>query len=341
MMESQSRIPNPTERSADDSERTRRRLPAEWEPHAATWVSWPHRPELWPGHFPQARAAWATCVAALSRHETVRVLIPDARMETEVRAVLQNTARGAARPDRVELHVIATDDIWIRDYGPLWFQSDGPADSVLQFGFNAWGEKFTPYHNDHAAGASMAAITASRLFECAEVVEGGGIEWDGRGLFLSVADCVLLPSRRHGLDRPGFETLLRTRAGLRRMIWLERGLPDDDTDGHIDLLARFVAPGIVLAARTKDDGHPAHAVLEANYAELRRKATAGEIELHALPHPAPVYHEGRLLSRSYANFYIANDCVLLPVYADRADERARAVLEEFFPDREIIPVNCN
>jgi len=323
------------------------RWPAEWEPHAATWLAWPHNPGTWPGHLPAATAEFAGIVAALQHHarERVEILVADAAREARARETL--AARGAD-PDAVGFHRIPTDDAWLRDTGPLFVERAGaPGDAAaprrvaLAFGFDAWGGKYPPWDRDDAVGAAMAREAGVPCESPGFVLEGGSVDGDGRGTLLTTESCLLHPNReRPPRTRARMEERLARWLGARRVVWLERGIAGDDTDGHIDDVARFVAPGVVVAARA--EAGPDAPLLAENARRLCEAHDANGERLRVVELPMPPTHRvgGDLCPASYANFYLANGAALVPVFDAPSDARALAVLRELLPDREVVGVPC-
>ncbi|UCD10703.1 MAG: agmatine deiminase family protein [Nitrospinaceae bacterium] len=309
-------------------------MPAEWEPHAATWMSWPHNPDTWPGQdMNEVEATYYFMVGALSGGERVRILLPDTATAARVRA---EAARRGLGSGRVEWLVLPTNDAWIRDYGPNFLVRETPAGREVAFNkwdFDSWGGKY-PHDKDNCVGEVLAGRLGLPVFRPALVLEGGAIEVDGQGLCLTTTTCLLNPNRNGGPSRAAMERTLKDYLGVSRVIWLEGGIEGDDTDGHIDNLARFYAPGKVLCAF--DEQGPA--VHVENYRRLQQEADRGGLEVRPMPLPGPFGPPGEPLPASYLNFYIGNRVVLLPVYGVEADAEAEARLAAAFPGRRVIPV---
>lgn len=318
------------------------RMPAEWEPHQATWLSWPHNEETWPDELPRVEATMAQAVAALAPHETVHINVNDAGHERHVRAVLDDAG---VRGD-VHLHRIPTNDAWVRDHGAIFVVRDGDAGrevAATDWGFNSWGGKYPPFDLDNAVPAQMADLLGVRRFVADIILEGGSIEVNGHGQLLTTEQCLLNPNRNPHLDRAAIEQRLRDFLGVRDVLWLGEGIIGDDTDGHIDDITRFVDPNTVVTAVDRDRESPNYAPLQENLERLRtmRGADGQPLRIIELAMPAPVRLKGEYMPASYANFYIANQTVLLPVYGDPNDEEAVAVLRRCFPDRTVVPIRCN
>jgi len=317
-------------------------MPAEWSPHRATWISWPHNPETWPGAamLAAARDAMSDAVAALAPHEHVHINVADDAAALEVGRRLA----GRVPPERLHLERIPTDDAWIRDYGAIVVRDEASAGgfAAVDFGYNAWGGKYPPFDRDRAVARQMAERLGLPRIESALVLEGGSVDVNGEGLGLVTEQCLLNPNRNPSLARGEIEAELERLLGLGELVWLGDGLVGDDTDGHIDNLARFVGSRRVVTIAEPDAADPNHAALAGNARRLRdfRDSSGRGLEVLELPAPAAVVRDGVRLPASYANFYIANEVVLMPAYGGAADARAAAVLADCFPGRRIVPIDC-
>lgn len=311
-------------------------MPAEWLPHQATWLSWPHNPETWPGVLDAAQAAIAEVIIALAPHEQVVVNVGS---EAEREAVAKRIG-GRVPGERVQLERIATDDAWIRDYGGIVVGTPGGM-AIVDFDYNAWGGKYPPFEQDRAVAELMATRLGLPRIRCDIVLEGGSVDVNGHGLGLVTEQCLLNPNRNPSLNRADIEQCLNEFLGIGEIIWLGNGIEGDDTDGHIDNLARFVSEREVVTV-VADEANPNHAALADNRRRLedfRDRAGRG-FEVIELPLPEPVVHDGVRLPASYANFYIANDVVLVPAYGGPADEQVRGILGDCFPGRTIRSIDC-
>jgi agmatine deiminase len=309
------------------------RWPAEWEPHRATWLAWPHAPGTWPGHLAEARAEYAGIVRALQGREAVELLVADSAMEEAARKQL---AAAGVDPDRgLRFHHVPTNDSWLRDSGPIFVEDDDEMRCALAFSFNAWGGKYPPWDLDDRVGAVIADRAGVACEELTFVLEGGSIDGDGAGTILTTESCLLNPNRETApRTREQMERRLARWLGARRVVWLGEGIAADDTDGHIDDCARFVAPGVVVAACA--DAGPDQAIL----AENRRRLASAGLEVHDLPMPPPHRVGGEVCPASYANFYLANGAALVPTFGAGSDARALAVLRDVLPGRDVIGVPC-
>jgi len=303
------------------------RWPAEWEPHAATWLAWPHNPNTWPGRLEHAQREFVEFARTVAAFEPVRLLAGGA-------ARRQAEAALADLPN-VTLHDVATNDAWVRDYGPLFLARA----RCVNFRFNSWGEKYPPWDWDDAAAARIAEIAGYETRRMVVVLEGGAIEGSGAGDLLTTSRCVLSASRNADMTRKRFESLMRETLGVERVHWLDRGgIPGDDTDGHIDQLARFVAPDTIVAAwcdNAREERFTELAAMHDELADLRR-ADGAAFRIHKLPLPGPFSVNGQRVPASYCNFVFVNGGVIVPQFGDQADARAIRVLSELLPGREVI-----
>ncbi len=300
------------------------RLPAEWEPHERTLMGWPCRTALWGETMALARSDYAAVAGAIAAFEPVTMIAnPGA----------EAAAARAACPAGVEVLELPLDDSWLRDCGPIYVREDGRRVAV-HFGFNAWGEKFRPFDRDAAVGALAARALGDEVRRGSIVLEGGSILADGEGTLLTTEQCLLHPNRNPGLSRDEIETALRDALGVERILWLGQGLVEDrDTDGHVDLIAAFLAPGRVLL-QTVEPSNPNYDGCAENVARLR----AAGIEVLELPYLPYVTVAGEQVAASYLNFYICNGAVIVPVSGADTDEAALAIIASAYPGREIVPV---
>ncbi len=312
------------------------RWPAEWEPHAATWLGWPHNAETWPGRLEPARREFAGFVRELAVRETVRLLVPDARAEASAQRHLE--AAGADR-SRVEILHVATDDSWIRDYGPIFLvREDGAC--LADFRFDCWGRKYEPWEHDDAVPAALEERLGLPRFRADFVLEGGAVDGNGAGTVLTTESCLLHANRGAGRTREAMERRLAEWLGAERTLWLGAGIEGDDTDGHVDDVARFVDATTVVAAVCDDASDPNHAPLAENLRRLRSMSDAAgrPLTVVELPMPPRLEHGGERSPASYANFLLANDCALVPVFHEAQDARALAILRELLPARAVVGV---
>jgi agmatine deiminase len=318
------------------------RMPAEWEPHAATWLAWPHNLDTWPGKFAPIPGIYIDMVRALYVHERVNICVNDAEAASHVRHLL---TQAGVDLGNVALYEIPTNDTWARDHGPIFLTRtiDGQTEvAVTDWMFNSWGEKYDPWGLDDVVPQQIAIHFDLPLFEPGIVLEGGSIDVNGHGALLTTEACLLNPNRNPSLTRTDIEDYLCAYLGVKKILWLGNGIVGDDTDGHIDDLARFTNPTTVVCALEDDPVDVNYALLRDNFARLQRMTDQDSRPLRVVPlcMPSPVEYEGRRLPASYANFYIANGVVLVPTYACPNDQRALTTLQELFPMRRVVGIPC-
>jgi agmatine deiminase len=309
-------------------------MPAEWEPHEATWIAWPHNRDDWPGRFAPIPWVYGEIVRKLSRVERVRILVRDPALERQARRVLEKT--GAAM-DAIEFLECPTDRVWTRDYGPIFVKNRRGEVAITAWRFNAWA-KYDDWQLDRKATCAISRRLRLPEWRPEMVLEGGSIDVNGQGLLLTTEECLLSPvqARNPGMPQSEIERMLREYLNADRVIWLRSGISGDDTHGHIDDVARFVAPDTVVLAWEGDPADPNHAPLRENAALLH----AAGLRVVKLPMPRPLIFAGQRLPASYANFYIANRLVLVPTFNDAADRVALMTLAAVFPGREVVGINC-
>lgn len=309
------------------------RMPAEWEPHEATWIAWPHNKEDWPGRFAPIPWVYADIIRKLSPQEKVRILVDDDHAARRARRMLRKCGVDL---HAVEFFVIPTDRVWTRDYAPLFVKNADGEVAITDWEFNAWA-KYDDWHLDNAVNQVLSDKLHLRSWRPGLVLEGGSIDVNGRGVLMTTEECLLSPiqARNPLLSREEIERAMRDYLGVERFIWLKSGIAGDDTHGHIDDIARFVDVNTVVIARGYDRSDANWEPLEENREILLREG----IEVVPLPMPVPVVFDGRRLPASYANFYIANDCVLVPTFNDSLDRVALQILSELFPDRDVIGIH--
>ncbi len=318
------------------------RMPAEWERHRATWLSWPHNPETWPGAMPAIPPIWAQLVAALAPGEEVQVLVAPAVSLAQARDRIAAVCSDLAS---VHLHPVATNDAWMRDTGPTFVVAGSDATrevAAIDWRYNAWGGKYPPWEADDRVARWIAEHRGIECFSPGIVLEGGSIEVNGAGTLITTESCLLNPNRNPELSRGEIETVLREQLGVEHFIWLGDGIVGDDTDGHVDDITRFVAPAKVVTVLEDDAGDANYWPLRDN---LRRLEAAVDqdgtaLEIVSLPMPDPVYAEGERLPASYANFYIGNEVVVVPTFRCARDEVALETLQGVFPDRRVVGIDA-
>jgi agmatine deiminase len=316
-------------------------MPAEWEPHAATWLAWPHNVNDWPGKFEPIPWVYAEIIRNLTRHERVELVVNDAAAEKLARKVLK---RANALSDNVKFHHWRTDRIWLRDSGCTFVKGEGF--TGIKWQFNAWA-KYSNWKRDEKIGSLMAEAAGATEEQAVSgkgrvVLEGGSIDVNGQGTLLTTEECLLskVQQRNPHMKRKDYEKAFAEYLGIRNVIWLGNGIAGDDTHGHVDDLTRFVSPDTVVTVVEANPKDPNYEPLRDNVKRLRAASDqdGNPLAIVELPMPSPVFFEGRRLPASYANFYIANGLVLVPVFNDANDRVALDLLADLFPDREIVPI---
>jgi agmatine deiminase len=309
-------------------------MPAEWAPHERCWMAWPCRGSLWGEGLAAARAAHAAVARAVSGFEPVTMLANAEELEE---------ARAQCGPD-VACQTMPLDDSWMRDSGPS-FVIDGKGGLAgIDWRFNAWGGKFQPYDQDALTAERLLAQLGVSRYAAPLVLEGGSIHVDGEGTLLTSEECLLNPNRNPDLARADIEELLRRYAGVESFVWLGEGLDKDETDGHVDNIACFVRPGVVMAVTCDDPADRNHAILKDNLARLAkaRDAKGRALEVIELPLPRePRYVDGQRLALSYVNYYIANGGVVMPSFGDANDAQAFDIVSRAFPERKVVQVEAS
>jgi agmatine deiminase len=337
------------------------RMPAEWEPHTATWIAWPHFRGDWPGKFDPIPWVYSEIIRYLARSERVELIVNDATTEKKACKTL---TRAAVPLTNIRFHRWPTDRVWTRDSGCIFLTpSRADRDCVgaglrpaqaeskarlhaLHFRFNAWA-KYPNYAHDAKLGARMARFARAKVVNPVAgkhriVLEGGSLDVNGRGTLLTTEECLLsnMQARNPGFSRPDYERLFEDYFGVQKVLWMGNGIAGDDTHGHVDDITRFVGDDTVLTMVEPKSNDVNHDPLAENLRRLRTATDAANkrFRIVELPMPSPVYFESRRLPASYANFYIANEVVLVPVFNDPNDRIALNTLAELFPTREVVPI---
>lgn len=316
------------------------RMPAEWEPQVAIWLSWPHKRASWPGFFRPIPYKFAEIVSVISRYQEVRINAAKP-LQRRARALVE---KAGADLSRVTFFNHPTDDAWCRDHGPIFVRNDRTGEVALtDWKYNAWGDKYPPYRRDNQIPPRIGRALGLRRFVKDMVLEGGSIDVNGEGLLLTTEACLLNPNRNPDLTKAEIEQALRDYLGVHTILWLGDGIVGDDTDGHVDDLSRFYrADGIVTVVEpNRRDKN--HRILTENLERLKslRTPSGKRFALVELPMPKPSYCEGQPLPASYANFLVINGAVLMPAFRQpKKDAEAAEILAGCFPGREIIPIDC-
>ena len=324
------------------------RMPAEWEPHQATWIGWPHNQTDWPGKFAVIPWVYAEIVRKLAPDETVRIIVNNQPHEAAAREVL---FKSDVELDRVEFFRFPTDRGWTRDFGPMFVKKDEqqPETAIVRFRFNAWA-KYKDWKKDDAVPEQAARALGLQIFRARSgdrdvVLEGGAIDVNGRGTLIATEECLLDQSvqvRNSGLSRGELESVIRDYLGVTNILWLNRGIEGDDTHGHVDDLCRFVNSTTVVICKENNPNDPNYRALQENLDRLKsmRLEDGSKISAIPIPMPKPLVFSGQRLPASYANFYIANSAVLVPTFNDPNDRIALGVISELITDRPVIGIHA-
>ena len=310
-------------------------MPAEWEPHRATWVAWPSHADLWQENLAPAQVAFVRLVEAITEGEHADVLVPDEAHEA--------IARKALPGDRVRFHRIPFGDIWLRDTAPIFVRGHDRQAATVRFGFNGWGGKYVLDHDDNVAARIAERVASSNAFVMPFVLEGGAVEVDGEGTVLSTRQCLLNPNRNPTLTPSAIEAGVMDALGCDKFLWLGDGLLNDHTDGHVDTVARFVQPGLVVAMEPRSSDDPNREVLHALARDLGAlvDARGRRLEVTRIPSPGRIVDaDGRVLPASYVNFYVANAAVVVPTYGAPFDDEAVERIGALFPGRRTVGIDA-
>jgi agmatine deiminase len=321
------------------------RMPAEWEPHHATWLGWPHEVTDWPGKFATIPWAFAEIVRLLAAVERVYLLVENRAAQTRVRSILK---KSGVNLDAIDFFPVPTDRGWMRDSGPICVRNDEGATGFNHFAFNGWA-KYSNHKKDALVVAKVNRQLKQHVWEPVHrgrrvVLEGGSIDVNGRGSLLTTEECLLSKTqeRNPGFTRTDYEEMFRNYLGIQKVLWLNRGIAGDDTHGHADDLARFVNPTTVVTVVEENSADENCAPLRENLERLKTMTDQDghPLRVETLPMPKPIYFDRQRLPASYANFYIANGIVIVPTFNDANDRVALNKLAELFPDREVTGVAC-
>jgi agmatine deiminase len=318
------------------------RMPGEWEPHQGTWLTWP-RPDgiSFPDRYELVPPIYAQLIRRLVAGEEVYINVWDGDMEASVRKLLTEEK---VLLDRVSFHHFPAYEPWCRDHGPIFLVREtlhGHERAVVDWGYNAWGEKYPPYDLDDAVPRQVAELRNLPLFSPEMILEGGSIEVNGAGTLLTTESCLLNSNRNPDLSRSDIEKNLRDFLGVTKILWLGEGLAGDDTDGHIDTLARFINPTTIVAAVEENIQDANYHFLQENWRLLRMARDQDDrlFRVVKLPMPRMVEHQGQRLPATYLNFYITNQNVIVPTYRDRSDAKALEILQQEFSDRKVVGID--
>jgi agmatine deiminase len=314
-------------------------MPAEWEKHDAIWLAWPYDPTTFPDRVEMVEATYVQIVKEIHDGERVNLFVKDEQTKQKATELFK-----AANIDckRVNFYVFGYADVWFRDYGPIFVRNKSHELAMLHWNFNSWGEKYEELLKDKQIPEIINCKMALRYFKPGIVLEGGSIDVNGKGTLLTTEQCLLNKNRNPDLDKKQIEKFLSDYLGVNHFIWLKKGILGDDTDGHIDDLARFVNPTTIVCAYQEDQNDEDYSVLKENNQILSQSVDQdGEkLNIVKLPMPKVISNMGERLPASYTNFYIGNQKVLVPVFDHKNDARALSILQELFPTRKVVGIKC-
>ncbi len=315
-------------------------FPAEFTPHVATWLSWPHNPDTWPGKIERMYPSYVQFIKTLAESELVHINVADAAMEESARAMLLERN---VPMDKVRFFHHPTNDAWCRDHGPAFLiNPDAEVKKVIvDWGYNAWGNKYPPYDLDDVIPTLVGKAYDLPVYHPGIVMEGGSVEFNGTGTLLTSTSCLLNPNRNPHLSKREIEQYLVDYYGVNHILWVDEGIVGDDTDGHIDDTVRFFKEDGVLTVvehQRSDENYP---LLQTNLKQLKkmRLADGRPLDIVELPMPPALYYQGQRLPASYANFYISNHHVIVPTFNSRQDQEALDIIQQCFPERQVVGID--
>lgn len=315
-------------------------FPAEFERHTAVWLSWPHKSASWPGKLEAIYPPYCRFIRTVAETELVRININDENMKAQA---IRHLQQAGADMGRIEFFFHPTNDAWCRDHGPAFLVNPAALHKkvVVDWGYNAWGNKYPPYDLDDKIPSLIGRHYGMPVFHPGIVMEGGSVEFNGRGTLLTSTACLLHPNRNPQLDQAQIEQYLYDFYGVEQILWVDQGIEGDDTDGHIDDTVRFVNEDTVLAVVEHNKNDANYTLLQDNLKQLQqmRLLNGKQLNVTELPMPVPVEYEGQRLPASYANFYISNGAVIVPTFRCRQDDLALQIIQQSFPSRKVVGID--
>lgn len=316
-------------------------FPAEFTTHKATWLSWPHKELSWPGKIEKIYLPYAKFIAELTKGELVNINVVCAEMKEFALTYIKKTT---ANLDKINFYIHPTNDAWCRDHGPAFLINPGAVKykkAIVNWEYNAWGNKYPPYDLDNQIPLCIAKENRLPVFSPGIIMEGGSVEFNGKGTVLTSKSCLLNKNRNPKLSQSEIEKYLKDYYGVEQVLWIEEGIIGDDTDGHIDDTVRFINEDTVLTVVEANPEDENYNILQNNLSQLKRMKLLNGKSLNVieLPMPEPVFYQGERLPASYANFYIANASVIVPIYNCENDTIALEIIQEHFPGRKVIGID--
>ena len=315
-------------------------FPAEFAPHRATWLSWPHKEASWPGKIEAIYPFYSQFIKELTKGERVCINVGTEALKT---AAIAHLEKAAVDLSRVDFFMHPTNDAWCRDHGPAFLKGANPAlpKVIVDWNYNAWGGKYPPYDLDDVIPTLIGKALDLPVFYPGIIMEGGSVEFNGKGTVMTSTACLLNPNRNPHLNREQIETFLCDYYGQDQVLWVDEGIIGDDTDGHIDDTVRFVNEDTVITVVEENKNDENYALLQHNLQQLKkmRLLNGKQLNIVELPMPDPVFYEEQRLPAAYANFYIANQSVIVPTFRGAKDDRALQIVQQCFPDREVVGID--
>jgi agmatine deiminase len=316
------------------------RFPAEFEQHAATWLSWPHKEESWPGKIESIYRPYCLFIQALTGEEDVHINV----LNDEMKHFAQEKLKAVSvNMERVKFYTHPTNDAWCRDHGPAFLINPNAAQPkiIIDWNFNAWGNKYPPFDLDDRVPTLIATAYKIPVLYPEIIMEGGSVEFNGNGTLITSESCLLNPNRNPLLSRTGIEAYLEAFYGVEQVLWVKEGIVGDDTDGHIDDTVRFINEDSVLSVVEENKSDDNFEILQRNLADLKtmRLLNGKQLNVIELPMPDKVIYKDQRLPASYANFYIANSLVVVPTFRSDKDEKALNIIQQAFPDRKVLGID--
>lgn len=314
-------------------------FPAEWEKQDALWLSWPHKEESWPGKIETIYEPYCQFIKLVAEDQLVRINVADEEMKAFALSYIE---KSGAKMENISFYFNPTNDAWCRDHGPAFvINRETGEKAIVDWGYNAWGGKYPPFDLDDVVPTKIAKEFHLKLFTPPIVMEGGSVEFNGKGTILTTTACLLNENRNPHLNKEQIETYLKDYYGQDQVLWLGDGIVGDDTDGHIDDITRFVSEDTVLTVVEEDKSDENYALLQENLENLKgmKLLDGRSLKVIELPMPRPVEYDEQRLPASYANFYIANNVVIVPVFNDKNDQKALEIIQSVFPDRKVIGID--
>jgi agmatine deiminase len=316
------------------------RFPAEFEQHAATWLSWPHKQESWPGKIETIYQPYCRFIEALSENEDVHINVVNEEMKSFAMEKLETVS---AKMDRIKFYTHPTNDAWCRDHGPAFLINPDAVQPkiIIDWNYNAWGNKYPPFDLDDRIPTLIATAYEIPVLYPEIIMEGGSVDFNGKGTLITSESCLLNKNRNPLLSRSGIEAYLEAYFGVDQVLWVNDGIVGDDTDGHIDDTVRFINEDSILAVVEENKSDENYEILQRNLADLKgmRLLNGKQLNITELPMPDKVIYENQRLPASYANFYIANGLVVVPTFRSVKDEKALRIIQEAFPERKVLGID--